>query len=488
MAVFDTVIRGGVVATAADVFRADVGILDGKVAALGLDLGPAHEEIDASGRLVLPGGVDSHAHIQQKGHHRALNADTFATATASALTGGTTTCVCFIRQGKGESLAQVAADYAKLAAESRMDYAFHLMITDPRPEVLNEELPPLIAAGNRSIKIFLANEGPRITDAEALQVLAAARRLGAVVCIHCEHHDIMEFYRTALVQAGLTAPKYHAWSRPMLVESESVHRAIAMAEALDTPIQIFHVTGEASLREIARAQARGLKVWAETCMQYLTFTAEELDQPGFEGAKFICSPAFRDESEHEVLWNGLRTGVLSNVTSDHSPANFCGCNGKRSEGEDAPFTRIHNGIPGIAARLPLLFSAGVNGGRIDLTTFVAVSATNSAKIFGLWPRKGTIAIGSDADIAVWDKNRLVTLTNELMQHGADYTPYEGRTVRGWPVMTLLRGKVACREGVVEGAVGGGQRLAREPYAAMRPRGVFPTPFNPVDGVIEGKEA
>ena len=219
MAVFDTVIRGGTVATASDVFKADVGVTGGRIAALGEGLDAGREEIDARGLLVLPGGVDSHAHIQQLGHHRALSADTFDTGTASALVGGTTTCVCFVRQGKGESLTGVFNDYSVLAAKSRMDYAFHLMITDARPEVIEQELPPLIEAGARSIKIFLANP-PRISDGEALEVLAQARRLGAVVCVHCEHHEIIEFYRNALVKAGLTAPKSHAWSQPQKLVGE----------------------------------------------------------------------------------------------------------------------------------------------------------------------------------------------------------------------------------------------------------------------------
>ncbi len=485
---FDCIVSGGTVVTGGEATVCDIGIADGRIAALGRNLTGAAQRIDAGGRIVLPGGIDSHCHIEQPNPGPTVNADSWATGSASALAGGTTSVICFAAQQKGGSLMEATRSYHEFARQSRVDYAFHLMITDPTTEVIEHELPALVEAGNRSIKIFLTYDAARLTDGEALRVLAAARRLGAMVCVHAEHHDLVAFYQEALVAAGLNAPKYHAWSRPMLVERECVHRVAAMAEALDVPVQVFHVSGADSAAEIARARARGLTFWGETCPQYLVLGAADLDRPGFEGAKFICSPAPRTSADQEALWTALRTGVLSNVSSDHSPNRFDDPRGKKVAGEDAPFTVVPNGVPGLAARLPILFSEGVVKGRIDLPTFAALSAGNAAHIFGLAPRKGAIAVGADADLVLWDPQRRVRLTNALMQHGVDYTPFEGLEVTGWPVTTLLRGRIACEDGKVRAETGTGQFLARAPYAAIRPRGVFPVPFNPVDRVLTDEAA
>lgn len=479
---FDLVIRNGTVATASDVFASDVGIRGGEAVALGQRLGAGAKEIDATGKLVLPGGIDSHTHIEEPRGGPTVNADSFASGTASAAVGGTTTVIGFARQERGGSMAQGVAEHHARAAQSRIDYSFHMIFTDPRPEVMLEEIPKLVAEGHRSFKIFLTYAGARITDGEALQVMAAARRLGALVCIHAEHHEMIEFYTQALVAAGLTLPMHHAWAKPMIVESECVHRVCKMAEALDVPIQVFHVSGGESAEEIERAQQRGLKVWGETCTQYLVTTAEDLDRPGLEGAKFLCSPAPRSHADQAALWEMIRRGVIGNVTSDHAPTRFEGPDGKTAFGPDAPFTRLPNGVPGLAARMPILFSEGVVKGRIDLPTFVAITSTNAAKLFGLHPRKGTIAVGSDADIAIWDPAKRVTITQSLMQDANDHTPYEGMAVTGWPETTLVRGVPVVEAGKVVGAPGFGRFLPRGPYDYIKPRGIFPGPFNPVDGV------
>lgn len=482
---YDLVIRHGTVATASDVFTADVGVRDGVIVALGQGLGAGAREIDATGRLVLPGGVDTHAHIDEPRSPPTASADGFASGSASAAAGGTTSVICFARQGPGLSATEAVRAHHERAKRSRIDYSFHLILTDPTPEVLEGELPELVEAGHRSLKIFLTYSGSRLTDGQALRVMAAGRRLGALVCIHAEHHELIEFYTEALLAAGLTAPKYHAWAKPMVVERECVHRVCAMAEALDVPIQVFHVSGAESAEEIARAQARGLKVWAETCPQYLVLTADDLDRPGFEGAKFIFSPAGRTVADQEALWDSIRRGVIGNVTSDHAPTRYAGPDGKMAFGEDAPFTKVPNGVPGLAARMPILFSEGVVKGRIDLPTFVAITATNAAKLFGLHPRKGSIAVGADADIAIWDPRRKVTLTNDLMLHDNDHTPYEGMEVTGWPEVTLVRGLPVVEQGRIVAPEGHGRFLARGPYEMIRPRGVFPGPFNPVERVPAG---
>jgi dihydropyrimidinase len=479
--IFDLVIRNGTVATASDVFASDIGVRDGVVVALGQGLGAGAREIDASNRLVIPGGVDSHTHIEEPRAGPTVSADTFSTGSASAAAGGTTTVIGFARQPRGGSLREAVTEHMARAAKSRIDYSFHMILTDPTPAVL-EEVAGLVAEGHRSLKIFLTYDGARISDAEALEVLAAGRRLGALVCIHAEHHELIAFHTKALLAAGLTLPKHHAWAKPMVVERECVHRVCAMAEALDVPIQVFHVSGGESAEEIERAQKRGLKVWGETCTQYLAFTTDDLDRPDFEGAKFLCSPAPRSREDQAALWEMIRRGVIQNITSDHAPTRFEGPDGKSVFGKDAPFTVVPNGVPGLAVRMPVLFSEGVVKGRIDLPTFVNLTATHAAKLFGLHPRKGTIAVGSDADLVIWDSERRVTITQALVQDGNDHTPYEGMEVTGWPEMTLVRGVPVMEAGKIVAAEGHGQFLSRAPYEMIQPRGVFPGLFNPVDGV------
>ncbi len=482
MSEFDLVIRGGMVATASDVFAADVGIAGGRIVALGDKLGRGRREIDAGGRLVLPGGVDSHCHIEQPPIGEIHNADTFRSATASAAAGGTTTVICFSGQAKGGTFSADLQAYRKKAEQSLIDYSFHLIVSDPSDAAL-AELPGLIEEGHRSLKIFLTYKDVVLDDADILKVLALARRCGALVTVHAENYAAITFLTQALERAGLTQPKHHAWSRPMLVEREACHRIIALAELLDTPIQIFHVSGAEAAEEIRRAQGRGLKIYGETCPQYLMLTEDDLDRPDFEGAKFICSPAPRTAADREALWDYLRNGTLGVVSSDHSPNSFDDPHGKKVGGVDAPFRVVPNGVPGLETRLPILFSEGVSKGRIDLPTFVALTSTNPAKLFGIHPRKGTIAVGADADIAIWDPNRKVTIRNENLHHQVDYTIFEDVEVTGWPEITLSRGEIVCEHGEIRGKAGHGRFLARGPYEEIRPLGRFVTPFDPVSETI-----
>jgi dihydropyrimidinase len=476
MADYDLVVRGGTVATGSDTMRADIGIRNGRIAALGEKLDGA-EILDAGGLLVLPGGVDTHCHIEQLQEGDGADEETWETGSRSCLAGGTTSVITFSTQFKGHGLLEPLAEYQRRARQSMVDYSFHQIITDTTDDVIWKEIPQIVAQGIRSLKVFLTYDPLHLDDRAYLRVLAAARREGALVTVHCENYEAIRWRTEALLAAGHTAPKFHAWSRPKMIEREATHRAIALAELVDQPIQVFHVSCTEVAAEIARAQHAGLKVWGETCPQYVTLTAEHMDRPGFEGAKFMCSPAPRTKADHDLLWADIRRGTLDVVSSDHSGWTFTGPRGKPVNGTDAPFRDIPNGVPGLAARLPILFSEGVVKGRIDLNTFVRITATNPARLFGLYPRKGSIAPGFDADLVLWDPARRVTLTNAHMQSVMDYTPYEGLEVTGWPVATLLRGRIAMRDGTVQAEPGQGEFLARGPYDMIRPRGVVPDGFD-----------
>jgi dihydropyrimidinase len=457
---FDTIIRGGTVATAADVFAADIGIADGRITALGTDLGSAPEIIDATGLLVLPGGIDSHVHLDQPAGPGVVPADGFLTGTRSAAVGGNTTVLPFCLQQKGQGLRAALDAYRQKAANAcYTDVALHLIVTDPTPQVLGQELPALIADGYTSIKIFMTYDDLKLNDREILEVLSVANSHGALVMVHAEGHDAIKFLAEKLEREGRTAPLGHALSRPMLVEREATHRAISFAELIDTPVMIVHVSNRESMDEIRRAQQRGLRIYGETCPQYLMLTADDLDQPGTEGNKYVCSPPPRDTASQAACWEGIEQGVFEVFSSDHCPFRYDDT-GKLLPKGLTNFRYVPNGIPGIATRMPILFSEGVVKGRIDLNRFVALTSTNHAKRYGLYPQKGTIAVGSDADIVLWDPERAVTITHDLLKDGCDYTPYEGLAVTGWPVQTILRGQTVMRDGQLLAPAGVGRELRR----------------------------
>jgi dihydropyrimidinase len=465
---FDLAIRGALVVSAADMVRADIGIRGGRIAALADCVESAVHTIDASGLWVMPGGIDPHCHIEQLEPDGSVHEETFVTASISAFAGGTTSVISFASQFKGHPISPSLAEYRRRAKQAMMDYSLHQIITDPTDAVIETELPGIIESGIRSLKVFLTYDPLHLDDRQFLRTLAAARRHGALVTVHCENYHAINWRIEGLLAEGKTAPKYHAHARPAVVEREATYRAIALAELVDQPIQIFHVSCPEVAAEISRAQARGLKVWGETCPQYLLLGADDMDRPDFEGAKFICSPSPRGERDREGLWQELRRGTLDIVSSDHCGYSFEGPRGKRMHGADAPFRDIPNGIPGLAARLPLLFSEGVSKQRITPIEFVRLTSYNAARLFGLYPRKGTVAPTADADLVLWDPAKRVVLSNSLMQHAIDYTPYDGVEVIGWPVMTLSRGRVVMSEGNVNAEPGSGQFLARGPYEMISP--------------------
>ena len=412
---FDTVIRNGTVVTASDTFASDVGIKDGRVVALAAELTDADEVIDATGLYVLPGGIDSHVHLDQPSGDGIVMADDFESGTRSAAIGGNSMVLTFCMQQKGQSLRAALQDYhAKADGKCHIDVSFHLVVTDPTPEVLGQELPALVEDGYTSIKVFMTYEGLRLRDDEILATLDTARRTGALVMVHCENEDAIRYLIGRHEEEGKLEPKFHATTRPVAAEREATHRALSLAEIVDVPIVIVHVSNREAMEEIRRARQRGQKIAGETCPQYLMLTADDLDQEALEGAKYVCSPPPRDKESQDACWQGLEQQVFDLFSSDHCPFRFDDPEGKLNEKGEHHFRWIPNGIPGVATRLPILFSEGVMKGRISLNQFVALTSTSHAKLYGLYPRKGTIAIGADADLALWDPKRRVILTNDLL--------------------------------------------------------------------------
>ncbi|MEM6762245.1 MAG: dihydropyrimidinase [Pseudomonadota bacterium] len=456
----DLVIKGGTVATATDTFRADVGITNGKVAALAESLEGART-IDATGKLVLPGGIESHCHIEQESATGAMTSDDYETGSRSALTGGNTSFVPFAAQHRGQSVRDTLALYHRRAEKSLIDYSFHLIVTDPTEAVLLEELPEAFAAGITSFKVFLTYDKMIVSDEAMLDILVTARRHGALTMVHAENNALIKWMVKRLVETGHTAPKYHAVSHPAAAEAEAINRAITLASFVGAPLLIVHVSTDEGARLVAAARQAGHAIFGETCPQYLFLTRQDLDR-GTDGAKFCCSPPLRDRATQDDLWRHLQAGTFHLWSSDHAPYRF-DATGKLSAGPNPPFNRIANGMPGIAMRAPLLMSEGVRKGRLTLNQFVAYTATNAAKLFGMHPKKGTIAIGSDADIAIWDLTAKRTITTAAMNDAMDYTPFEGMEITGWPVTMITRGRIALEDGTVKATRGDGEFIARAPF-------------------------
>ncbi|MGI9287227.1 MAG: dihydropyrimidinase [Pseudomonadales bacterium] len=466
----DLVIRNANVITATENMTCDIGITDGVITALARDLPRGSREIDAENNYVFPGGIDSHTHIEQRTSMGLMCADDFYTGTRSAAHGGTTTILSFAAQHKGDSLIDVVSDYHALARDKAViDYSFHIIVSDPTEAVLTEQLPELIRQGYTSFKVYMTYEALRLNDYEMLNVFSLAREEGALTMIHAENHDIIRWLTERLVKNEATAPKFHAVSHARLAESEATTRAITLAEFIDTPCLIVHVSSEEAMVAIEHAQDRGLKVFAETCPQYLFLTADDLDKPGMEGAKFCCSPPPRDAASQEAIWRGLSEGIFQVLSSDHAPFRYDET-GKLMHGQNAPFTKVANGVPGLEVRMPLLFSEGVLKERIDIHQFVDLCSTRAAKLYGMFPKKGTIAVGSDADLVIWDANREVTIRWEDLHDNVGYTPYEGREITGWPTTVLSRGRVVVDNGVLDAERGSGKYVSREKPASVEPLG------------------
>ncbi len=470
MADYDLLVKNGTVATAADTFAADIAIKDGTIVALleNAAVASADEVIDASDRLVLPGGIEGHCHIAEPSFGGAKLADDFRSGSIAAACGGTTTIIPFAQQIPGMTLRQALDDYhAKATGEAVIDYGFHMILSNPNEQMLGQELPALIADGYTSFKVYMTYDGLRMEDNQILDVLAAARAHGAFIMIHCENDHCISWLAEQLERKGDVGPEKMGVAHGPVAEREATHRAISLSEVVDTPIFIVHVSSHQAMEQIAWARNRGLPIHAETCPQYLFLSTEDFSRPGWEGTKYICSPPPRDPGNADHLWRGIQNGIFQLISSDHCPYRMEGPGGRIESAGELHFHKISPGLPGIETRLPLMFSEGVTKGRISLQEFVAITATNAAKLYGLHPRKGTIAVGSDADLVLWDAEREVDITHDQLHDNGDYTPYEGRHCKGWPVLTMSRGTVVWRDGEVLGKPDHGQFLHRELSSAVK---------------------
>jgi dihydropyrimidinase len=457
-----TLIKNGNIVTAVDNYTADLLVEDGKIAVIGRKLEiEADRILDAAGNLVVPGGIDPHTHMELP-FGGTFAADDFKTGTIAAAFGGTTTIIDFAVQYHGESLEQAVENWHKKAeGKTAIDYGFHLIVTD-LPDERVGELKRLINQGVMSFKLFMAYPGVfLVDDATIFRAMRAAGDAGGLICMHAENGVVINEIIKYALKEGKTAPRYHALTRPTKAEAEGVHRAIAIAEMAGSPVYIVHLSCYDALQEVRAARDAGLPAFAETCPQYLFLDYSLYEQDGFEGAKYVMTPPLREKWNQDKLWQGLAGNDLQVISTDHCP--FCFKEQKELGKDD--FTKIPNGGPGVEHRMSLIYSGGVAGGRISVNRFVELTSTAAAKLFGLFPRKGTIAVGSDADIVIFDPGKEETISVKSHHMNVDYSAYEGMKVRGMTRTVLSRGQVIIEDGMYTGKPGDGQFLKRGAFSA-----------------------
>jgi dihydropyrimidinase len=459
-----TVIRGGTVVTATDQYRGDVLIEDEKIVAITnggqtpFSGQTADRTIDAAGKYVIPGGIDVHTHLDMP-FGGTTSADDFESGTVAAAHGGTTSVVDFAIQYRGQTLRHALDTWMKKAeGRAAIDYGFHMIVTE-LTDAVESEMDALVREGVTSFKLFMAYPGVfMLDDASIFRALQRTAGNGGTICMHAENGGVIDVLVKKALAEGKTDPKYHALTRPARAEAEATHRAIALAEIAGVPIYIVHLSAAEALEMVTAARDRGLPAHAETCPQYLFLSYDNYEEPGFEGAKYVMSPPLRGKETQDKLWRGLAGGDLQAVSTDHCPF----CMKEQKELGKGDFSKIPNGAPGIETRMSLLFDGGVRTGRIPVNRWVELTSTSPAKIFGLFPRKGTIAPGSDADIVVFDPNKKQTLSAKTLHMKVDYNPYEGREVTGVSETVLSRGKVIVKNGEFTGRAGAGSFLKRNP--------------------------
>jgi dihydropyrimidinase len=453
-----TLIKNGRIITAVDDYRGDILIEDETVSLIGraLDM-EADKVIDATGKYVIPGGIDPHTHLEMP-FGGTFSSDDFRTGTIAAAHGGTTTLIDFAIQYKGESLLQALDNWHKKAeGKPAIDYSFHIIVTDLPDERLPELRRLILNEGVPSFKLFMAYPGVfLVDDGTIFKAMTAAGEAGGLVCMHAENGVVIDVMVKRALAEGKTAPKYHALARSPKAEAEGAGRAIAIAEMANAPVYIVHLSCADALKKVRDARDLGLPAYAETCPQYLFLDYSYYEQEGFEGAKYVMTPPLREKWHQDELWKGLRTDDLQVISTDHCP--FC-LKEQKELGKD-DFSKIPNGGPGIEHRVSLIYNGGVVGGRINLNRFVELVSTAPAKMFGLFPKKGTIAVGSDADIVIFDPNAEMTISAKTHHMNIDYSAYEGMKVRGVPETVLSRGKVIIEKGQYVGRAGDGRFLKR----------------------------
>ncbi|HJZ50956.1 MAG TPA: dihydropyrimidinase [Candidatus Acidoferrales bacterium] len=461
---FDTVIRNGTIVTAIDTYLSDVGILGGKISTIGLNLpvDGAGKVIEARGMMVMPGGIDVHTHLDMP-FGGTMSADDFESGTIAAAYGGTTTLIDFAIQYKGQTLRHAFDTWMKKAdGKAVIDYAFHCIITDIAGAQL-DEMKAFVREGVPTFKLFMAYPGVfMLDDASIFKAMGAAANSGGMICMHAENGGAIDVIVQRALAEGKRAPKYHALTRPVTLEAEATSRAIALAEIAGTPVYIVHLSCNEALEKVREARDRGLRVYAETCPQYLYLSLENMDAPGFESAKYVFTPPLREKWHQEKLWQGLAQDDLQVVSTDHCP--FCMKEQKELGKDD--FTKIPNGGPGIEHRLSLVYNGGVHGGKFSPNRFVQLVSTAPAKLFGLYPRKGTVAVGSDADLIVFDPNEEQIISVKTHHMRVDYSMFEGTRVKGTTKTVLSRGRTIIDNGRFTGKAGAGEFLRRENPAKL----------------------
>lgn len=458
----DLCIRNGTLVTSRATLRADLGIDGGKIAQIGTSLPKAEVEIDAGDLLVMPGAIDVHTHMDMPFMGTAT-ADDFETGTRAAAAGGVTTILDFAIQPRDKDLFDtVAAWKAKAEDRAVIDYGFHVAVTH-WDTTTARQVRELASSGFPSFKAFMAYRGALLLeDGALLELLQTAGQSNGLVMVHAENGDAIEVLQQQALARGETAPRFHASTRPRTIEGEATFRAISLATVADAPLYVVHVSCQEAIYHLSIAQRRGLPIYAESCPQYLgAITVDDYDRPDFEGAKFVCSPPLRERDQAEHLWAALRTGILRAVSSDHCPFRM----DQKAAGRD-DFTQIPNGVPGVETLVPLVWTLGVGGGHISPNHFVDLVATTPARLFGLQPHKGSLDVGADADIMLFDPAREVTLRSAQLHQNLDYTPYDGFPCRGYPVLTLSRGDPVWQDGKLLGSVGRGRLAPRQPFRGL----------------------